>query len=206
MKSAETFLKELGTWDESDSIANGQSHRPETLLDEANPLANADDEIAALAQRIESKAVALLAIREHGAKELKQKLLQKFPETEALLAVTGETVGLVAQLVDDVIAKCQENNWQSDERYVEQAVYSYCLKGHGPLKIRQKLQQACSDSAAIDAALDLEVDDWLETMREVLEKKYGDAHKPASRNEQAKRMRFMQSRGFPAEWIWKVFR
>ncbi|MBN2864601.1 MAG: regulatory protein RecX [Thiotrichales bacterium] len=148
----------------------------------------------------------LLAIREHGAKELKTKLISKFPETPELLTETQEPAGLVKSLIDDVIELCQSNNWQSDERYLEQAVRSMMDKGQGPMKIRQKCQQACQDSSLIDAYLDIEPQEWLAVARDVMMKKYGDLSRPANRNEQAKRMRFLQSRGFSSEVVWKVFR
>ncbi|WP_373018154.1 regulatory protein RecX [Thiomicrorhabdus sp.] len=191
MKSAEEFLQQLKQPEASSAPVEQE---------------DADSIVESLSRQIESKAVALLAIREHGAKELKAKLLTKFPETDELLAETRQPPGLLKLLVDDVIQRCQENNWQSDQRYIEQAVFSLMNKGQGPLKIRQKLQQTSDDSSQIEASLDLDEADWLDVMREVLLKKYGELDKPQQRNEQAKRMRFLQSRGFPAEWIWKVYR
>ena len=208
MKSAEEFLTELNIksgadlgvehgskFDKADKVffgSKGGNPRPETL--------------AELAKRIEAKAVALLAMREHGSKELHQKLLKKFPETPELLSEYSEQPGLVKQLVNDVLRTCQENNWQSDERYLEQAVRNYVDKGHGPQKIRQKLQQTCYDSGLITAALDWDESDWAELAQTVLEKKYGDTKKPTEQKEQAKRMRFLQSRGFAPSTIWKAFR
>lgn len=208
MKSAEEFLAELNIksgadlgvepgleFDKADKGlfgSKGRNAKPETL--------------AELSKRIEAKAVALLAMREHGSKELQQKLLKKFPETPELLSEYSEQPGLVKQLVNDVLRICQENNWQSDERYLEQAVRNYVDKGHGPQKIRQKLQQTCYDSELISAALDWDESDWAELAQIVLEKKYGDAKKPVEQKEQAKRMRFLQSRGFAPSTIWKAFR
>lgn len=200
MKSAEQFLQKLGEL-EAPQHENGLGASLEKGEEEADVAA-----VAELRRAMEGKAVALLAMREHGALELKQKLQSKFPETEDLLAETGESPGLVKRLADEVVAYCAAQNWQSDARYVEQAVRNYMDKGHGPLKIRQTLQRACDASASIDAHLDLEVADWLAIMQAVLIKKYGEASKPASRNEQARRMRFLQSRGFPGEWIWKLYR
>jgi len=197
LKSAEAFLAELNSQSPADLGLD-------TPAD--NDFANTSNCLAELTKRIESKAVAMLAMREHGAKELKQKLRTKFPETPALLEQYGELPGLVNQLIDDVVLVCQENNWQSDERYVEQAVRNYMAKGHGPLKIKQKLQQACADSSLISAYLDIDEADWADLAKTVLEKKYGDCHKPSEQKQQAKRMRFLQSRGFAQSTIWKAFR
>lgn len=199
MKRAEDFieqLKQAGALNDASAFEVGKSE------------AQTDSEKAVehLFKQIESRAVMLLAIREHGAKELKTKLISKFPETPELLTETQEPAGLVKSLIDDVIELCQSNNWQSDERYLEQAVRSMMDKGQGPMKIRQKCQQACQDSSLIDAYLDIEPQEWLAVARDVMMKKYGDLSRPANRNEQAKRMRFLQSRGFSSEVVWKVFR
>ncbi len=194
MKSAEDFLAKLEIKSGADLGAKMKAAKqePERALD--------------LAKQIEARAVYLLAMREHGAKELKQKLLQKFPETPELLEKKGAQPGLVQQLVVEVVKICQSNNWQSDERYLEQAVRNLAEKGQGPLKIQQKLQQACSDSSLISAYLDWGEFEWVELAQAVLEKKYGDCRKPTAPKEQAKRMRFLQSRGFSQGSIWKAFK
>ncbi len=163
-------------------------------------------EIDDLEKQIEAKAVALLATREHGAKELKRKLLSKFPETSELLSEYHEVSGFIERLVEKVIETCRQNGWQSDDRYLEQAVRNYAEKGQGPLKIRQTLQQACSDSNLISAYLDWDESDWIELAQSVLEKKYGDCRRPAEQKELAKRVRFIQSRGFVPNTVWKAFK
>lgn len=207
MKQAEAFLRERGLLQAEATETETPDYFSDNPFDEGEDPATLE---RTLRQQIEAKAIALLAIREHGTRELRQKLLQKFAQEPVFgdFANNAEknSTGRVSELVDEVLAYCQEQNWQSDARYVEQAVASMMHKGQGPLKIRQKLQQACRDGGAIEAGLDIGQADWLEVMREALIKKYGDVHNPVSRNEQAKRMRFLQSRGFPAEWIWKVFR
>lgn len=199
MKRAEDFIEEL-------KQAGALQDEPDAKFTESEAKTEAQQAVEQLFKQIESRAVMLLAIREHGAKELKTKLISKFPETPELLAETQEPAGLVKYLIDDVIELCQTHNWQSDERYLEQVVGSMMEKGQGPMKIRQKCQQACQDSSLIDAYLDIDSSEWLAIAREVMMKKYGDLSRPANRNEQAKRMRFLQSRGFASEVVWKVFR
>ncbi len=209
MKNAEEFLQQLKQRGELDfELANAEAgaNSDSALIAGLEIDADTLEALSKLRQQIESRAVMLLAIREHGAKELQNKLLSKFPETPELLQQTQQPSGLIKILVEEVIQLCQEENWQSDERYIEQSVRSLMEKGQGPIKIRQKLQQACSNSSLIDAYLDIDIQNWLEVARGVMLKKYGDLSKPKSRNEQAKRMRFLQSRGFSSEVIWKVFR
>ncbi|QCU89727.1 regulatory protein RecX [Thiomicrorhabdus sediminis] len=196
MKDAEAFLKQLNNQVEDTAGSQDLDNQ-----DEADQGLLASE----LAYQVEAKAVALLAMREHGGRELRQKLRQKFPESVELLQQYDVQCGDVERIIGLVLEKCRVNNWQSDQRYVEQAVQSYLGKGHGPMKIAQKLKQTCADSGLIDAELDLGDEEWLMQARAVLEKKYGDTVKPSSRNEQGRRMRFLQSRGFPPGLIWKAF-
>jgi len=199
LKRAEDFIDELKQTGALNDASVFEFNESEAKTD-------SEKAVEQLFKQIESRAVLLLAIREHGAKELKTKLISKFPETPEMLTETQEPAGLVKCLIDDVIELCQTQNWQSDERYLEQVVRSMMEKGQGPMKIRQKCQQACQDSSLINAYLDIEPEEWLAVARDVMLKKYGDLSRPANRNEQAKRMRFLQSRGFSSEVIWKVFR
>lgn len=148
-----------------------------------------------LTKQVESRALALLAMREHGDLELIAKLNQKFPELENQPG-----------LVKIVLENCQKQGWQNDERFIEAYVRQALDKGHGPYKIRQALQGKTSHSESLEAALDLGDEDWVELAQAALEKKYGDLDKPKARNEQAKRMRFLQSRGFTQSQIYKAFR
>lgn len=153
-----------------------------------------DDAETDLIQQLENRAVALLAIREHGRKELKYKLLQKCPDAQNQPA-----------LVEFALDELEQKNWLSDERYIEQYVRQACEKGQGPYKIRQTLQQRSDANALIDGYLAMNDQDWAEIARESLIKKYGDAQQPTQAKEQVRRMRFLQSRGFSQSQIWKAF-
>jgi len=154
------------------------------------------DEIKAI-KSIEERAIYLLAMREHGSKELAYKLNQKF----AYLSLEN-----LPPLVDFVVLKCRENNSLSDERYVESYVRHALEKGQGFYKIKQYLQMKTDEEALIDAYLDIGEEEWIELAQQVLAKKYGDDFKSNSAKEQAKKMRFLQSRGFSQEQIWKAFK
>jgi len=77
-------------------------------------------------------------------------------------------------------------------------------RGYGPLKIKQELQQrgVCSD--LVSAYVEFSDPVWLDTACRAYEKKYG-ARVLDSANERAKRMRFLQSRGFTGDIIQKTF-
>lgn len=140
------------------------------------------------------RALTLLAMREHGTKELRRKLLQKLPDLDTQPG-----------LVDEVIAECQQSDWQSDARFVESYARMAREKGQGALKIRQALLRACDNKALIERELASDDQAWLAIARQVLIKKYGVTTRPDDRKEYAKRLRFLQSRGFSAEQCYKAF-
>lgn len=147
-----------------------------------------------LCQQLENRAVSLLAVREHGRKELKYKLLQKCPEAQ-------DQPGLVDSALDSL----EQKGWLSDVRFIEQYVRQACEKGQGPYKIRQALQQRSDVNELIEGYLAMDDQDWADIARASLVKKYGDAQQPSQAKEQARRMRFLQSRGFSQSQIWKAF-
>ncbi len=153
-----------------------------------------EDSRGKLAKVIESRAVYLLSMREHGDLELLRKLSQKFSEAKNY-----------PDLVKTVLEICQKQGSQSDERYIQSYVRQAIAKGQGAYKIRQNLQGRTSQLSIVDAELSLDDEVWIELAQAVLEKKYGDIQKPSQRKEQAKRMRFLQSRGFTQSQIYKVF-
>lgn len=65
-------------------------------------------------------AVRLLARREHGARELAEKLAQK---------------GYNSSDIDEAIARCQSLGLQSDVRFAESRCRLRIRQGCGPLKI-----------------------------------------------------------------------
>lgn len=142
---------------------------------------------------IRNTALDILARREHTRLELSRKLKAKDfsdDEIEKLLNVLGHE-GL-----------------QSDERYTESYVNMRRNRGYGPLKIKQELQQRGISSELVDSFVQFNDEIWLDTAFQAYEKKF--AHRPKdkafdSANERAKRMRFLQSRGFTGDIIQKTF-
>ncbi len=146
---------------------------------------------------IEGRAIYLLAMREHGSKELTQKLQQKLAHLD---------LENLPFLVDFVVLKCQQNNTLSDERYIESYVRNAFVKGQGFYKIKQSLQTKTDREDLILAYLDVGEEHWLELAQEVLTRKYGEDYKSSTAKDRAKKMRFLQSRGFSQEQIWKSFK
>lgn len=167
---------------------------------------------------IRRAAMDLLARREHTLHELRDKLQQKFshPRSSSLAhrktssyiddestAAEDEMAALAAKSLADhieaVIQDLVEENLQSDDRFVESFINGCKAKGHGPQRISRDLSLKRVDTHLVDKYLDERDEYWLELAHSVYLKKFGD-EQPESYKEKAKRMRFMQQRGFPV-WM-----
>jgi len=131
-------------------------------------------------------ALRCLTRREHGAAELKNKLLQK---------------GYSSQESDEALASCQRLHYQSDERYTELVCRTRISQGYGPIRIQQELLSKGIDSALVEQVLSEEDEQvWLERALSVSKKKSkNQVH--LSWEEQQKVKRFLVYRGFPASLI-----
>ena len=131
------------------------------------------------------RAVGFLARREHSQLELRRKLAERdYSEEE----------------IDIALQRLIETDMQSDERFTHSYIESRYQRGHGPYKITAELAQRGIDESLVDQVMRDEPIDWYEHAQQVYDRKY--ANKPISDyNEQAKRSRFLQQRGFSSEQI-----
>lgn len=138
---------------------------------------------------IRNTALDILARREHTRLELTRKLKAKD-------FFDGEIEELLEVLIHESL--------QSDERYTESYVNMRRRRGYGPLKIKLELQQRGISSELVDAYVEFNDEVWFDTACQAYEKKFA-AKVLDSANERAKRMRFLQSRGFTGDIIQKTF-
>jgi regulatory protein len=135
---------------------------------------------------LKARALGLLARREHSRRELHDKLLPHAGSAEELEALLEEF---------------QAKGWLSEKRYVEQLAHARQGR-HGSLRLAHELKQKGVPDALIEEALpDIRASD-MEAARDVWRRKFGQL--PANAQERARQMRFLHSRGFPAEVIRKV--
>jgi regulatory protein len=137
-------------------------------------------------ERIKDRALSLLARREFGNYELKQRLLEK-------------TTDLA--LVEQVLSMLVAGNLQSDERFVTSYIRRRAAKGFGPLHIEYELKKLKISSQVINLYLASDELDWKQTIKQLFEKKYGEVSLAKDRIQRAKQIRFLQSRGFNIEQI-----
>jgi regulatory protein len=132
---------------------------------------------------LKARALRHLARREHSRAELERKL-----------APHAESPAALEQLLDALAAKRQ----LSDERYAEARTHQLARK-YGAARIRQDLKAKGIGEDIVDR---VSAEGEAARAAAILARKY---RAPAStREERARRMRFLQSRGFSHEAIRKV--
>lgn len=135
---------------------------------------------------LRERALRLLARREYTRKELAQRLA---PHTE--------DEAEVAALLEDF----QQRGWLSEQRFVEQMVHARSSK-YGSWHIAQELREKGVSEEAIAAALPQLKENDLETARAIWAKKFGAP--PQDARERAQQVRFLASRGFRLDVIFRV--
>lgn len=135
--------------------------------------------------QLKARALRYLVRREHSRAELARKL-----------APHAQSPGAVDALLDELLSKKQ----LSDERFAEERARSLARK-YGPAKIRHDLK---AKGVADEVIARVSSQGELEQARAVLHRKY---RQPAtSREERARRGRFLQGRGFSTEVIARLLR
>jgi regulatory protein len=139
---------------------------------------------------VQFSAMSLLALREHSAWELEQKLQKKFDDCT-----------LVAQVITDLTAR----DLQNDERFAEAFVKMRIRQGKGPVRIQYDLREKGIAADLIAIVLDDSNSLWLGLAQEVRIRRFGEKV-PCDHKDKAKQMRFLQYRGFSSAHIQQIFR
>jgi regulatory protein len=139
---------------------------------------------------IRKRVLGFLARREHSAAELERKL---------------EARGYSHEEIHSVLTRLAAEGLQSDKRYAEAWVHHRIERGYGPLRIRAELREAGVDSELAGECIEQADVDWTAKLSGLRQKKFG-RKLPVDYSEQAKQSRFLQSRGFAADDIRRLFR
>lgn len=137
---------------------------------------------------LHTRAMKYLVRREHSRAELHAKLLLKATPDDD---------------VDKVLDELAARGWLSDSRAVEQVV-RLRRNRFGMQRIAHELRQKGIGEDLINDVLPQMKDTELEAARGIWQRKFGIA--PGDAKEKAKQLRFMQSRGFMPDVIFKVLR
>jgi regulatory protein len=135
------------------------------------------------ATELRARALRLLARREHSRAELGRKLAPHAESPEAL---------------EVLLADLEKRKQLSDERYASERARVLSRK-YGAARVRQDLKARGVSRELIDR---VSTEGELERASGILNRKYRDA--ASTREERAKRMRFLQSRGFSSEIIFTL--
>jgi regulatory protein len=141
---------------------------------------------------LRSRAIRLLARREHTRVELARKLARYGTPEE----------------IDSVIASLEACHLQSDTRCAESHVRTHAAR-LGVNRLRQSMQRRGLDSALIEAQLKAlaasgDLPDELERARSVWARKFSAL--PADAREWARQARFLQGRGFGSDIIRRLLK
>jgi regulatory protein len=137
------------------------------------------------AAELKARALRYLARREHSRAELHRKLLP-FAASQ--------------QLLDVLLSELEGRKLLSNHRFAEMRTHILSRK-YGAAKIRQDLKSKGVPDEIVDTVSGA---DELDRAREILKRKY---RSPATtREEWAKRARFLQGRGFSGEVIYRLIR
>jgi regulatory protein len=145
---------------------------------------------------LRARALQCLARREYSRAELRAKLLTHVQVKNDFEQV--QPIDLDA-LLDDLTAR----GWLSDARAATQLLHVKRSR-FGTQRITHELRQRGIGEELIEAALPALKESELETARDVWQRKFGSL--PQDAKEKAKQMRFLQSRGFSMDIIFKVMR
>jgi regulatory protein len=133
---------------------------------------------------VRATAIGLLGRREYARGELGAALQRK---------------GFEPQIVVEVLSELAGEGLLNDQRYADSLVRQLSGRGHGPLRVRQALQEAGIAAELIAAVVDSGAD-WHQLAAEARRRKFGAA-RPKSWPERARQMRFLQYRGFSTDHI-----
>lgn len=132
-----------------------------------------------------SKALGLLARREHSRLELRRKLRQGGYETDD-----------AAQAID----RLGEQSYQDDQRFAESLIRTRAAQGYGPMRLRAELKSHGLADARIRQLLEEADIDWAATASAQLRRRFG-APGAADPAEKQRRAQFLLRRGFPAATV-----
>ena len=156
-------------------------NKPAPPSPDANRAGGGDAEVNPGAIRM--AAMNLLARREHSLGELRQKLQRRFDD---------------AVMLETQLQKLVEENLQSDDRFAESFARQRAARGHGPARVRQEMREKNLSDIAIARAFESAELDWWALAEAAFRKKFGEPGR-VELKEKARRIRFMQYRGFSAD-------
>lgn len=138
---------------------------------------------------IRTKALELLARREHSRLELRQKLIQR---------------GYPSERIEPVLEQLAEERLLDENRYAELYACARADKGYGPLRIARELRERGVPDALVAATLAMLEDDWLAKLRELHRKRFKSLI-PTDAAGRMQQTRVLRQHGFTLDQIKHLF-
>lgn len=129
------------------------------------------------------RGVDLLARREYSRRELRERLHAR---------------GHDAQETETALDTLASRQYQSDARYAEMLARSRAAQGYGPRRIRMELSAQGVTRELCEVAMDSLNQDWDQTARALVRRRYGASPNPGDRTRAAQ---FLLRRGFDAATV-----
>ena len=119
---------------------------------------------------------------------------------EAQSASKAEAATLtVEQMIESAIASLIEDNYLSDQRYVESLVRSRVNRNYGPRYIASELATKGLPQSLVDQAMQSLDEDWHARAADIVERRFAD--ELSTTRGWGRAMRYLQRRGLPADAI-----
>ncbi len=136
-----------------------------------------------MASSIWNTSLNILARREHSRHELKDKLSQRFEDSDTE--------------IEEALDRLIEVGLQSDARFVRAWFNMQVNKGRGPIRIHYESRQKGINSLIEEVIQESEID-WYEHCKGVAQRKFANG---ISTEDKAKAYRFLSYRGFSSDSI-----
>ena len=130
-------------------------------------------------------ALKLLNRRDHGARELAERLVAR---------------GFARPAAEQAVEGLRKERLVDDGRFAEHFVAYHANRGRGPVGIAHRLREAGVAADTIAATVDASGPDWRRRCAEVRRKRFG-AKLPATWAEKGRQARFLTQRGFSADQV-----
>lgn len=127
--------------------------------------------------------IALLSRRDYSAYEIRQKYRDICYPVH----------------LEQVILRCQDAGYQSDQRFAEVFIRSKAAQGFGWMRIRQEMNRKGIDQTLLQAAEEEQAIDWFESAYLLASRKFVGRIEPKDFKSYQKQLRYLVNRGFDFE-------
>ena len=146
----------------------------------------------------------MTAERQRELRQAALNYLSRRDYSRAALSVKLQQKGATAEELAVVLEWCSSENYLNEDRFLLMILRNRCRQGYGYRYILQECRQHKLTEQQLATAIAAEEIDWWDLARQAYQKKFGEKA-IVDYKDKAKRMAFLQRRGFSSEQIRAVF-